>query len=206
MPVQPGHQEKQTVLSAAAAYLATLIILDSSKSSSTLTMALTFQPKVGGVVMCDFVGFIEPEMVKKRPVVVIARNRGNKKLVTVVPLSTTEPETMQPHHYQLPKNPVPAEKAKKCWAKCDMVATVSIDRMDRLKDGWNRVVPEVTAADLNAIRVCVVNALQLQNTILPMQTATVAIAAAANAAVSAIAAPAPATPVISAESGSNDVA
>lgn len=116
--------------------------------------------------MCDFEGFIEPEMVKKRPVVVIARSRTNSKLVTVVPLSTTEPDEMAAHHYQLPRNPVPASKGKKCWAKCDMVATLSIMRMDRLKDGWDRVVPEVSNADLQAIRLCVVDALQLQNTIL----------------------------------------
>jgi uncharacterized protein YifN (PemK superfamily) len=154
-------------------------------------MALTFQPKVGGVLMCDFDGFVEPEMVKKRPVVVIARNRANNKLVTVVPLSTTEPDVMETHHYQLPKNPVPAYKTRKCWAKCDMIATVSIERMDRLKDGWNRVVPEITAADLNAIRLCVVNALQLKNTILDTQNAAAAaIAAAASAAAASAVAPA----------------
>ena len=145
-------------------------------------MALSFQPKVGGVLLCDFEGFVTPEMVKKRPVVVIARNRANKQLVTVVPLSTTEPEVMETHHYQLPKNPVPAYRTKKCWAKCDMVATVSIARMDRLKDGWNRVVPEVSAVDLNAIRTCVVNALQLKNVILETQrVAMKAIATAASA-------------------------
>jgi uncharacterized membrane protein YoaK (UPF0700 family) len=63
-----------------------------------------------------------------------------------------------------------------------MVATVSIARMDRLKDGWNRVVPEVSAVDLNAIRTCVVNALQLKNVILETQSAAMeAIAAAAGA-------------------------
>lgn len=152
-------------------------------------MALAFQPKVGGVLMCDFDGFVEPEIVKKRPVVVIARNRANSKLVTVVPLSTTEPDVMEAHHYELPKNPVPAYKTRKCWAKCDLLATVSIDRLDRLKDGWNRVVPEVTAADLKAIRLCVVNALQLQNTILDRKTpADVAIEAAANSTGGAVAA------------------
>ena len=159
-------------------------------------MALAFQPKVGGVLMCDFAGFVEPEIVKKRPVVVIARNRANSKLVTVVPLSTTEPEVMETHHYQLPKNPVPAYKTRKCWAKCDLLATVSIDRLDRLKDGWNRVVPEVTAADLKAIRLCVVNALQLQNIILDKQTpAAAAIEAAANRPVAA-AVPEESTPVL----------
>lgn len=129
--------------------------------------------------MCDFEGFVEPEMVKRRPVVVIARNKANSRLVTVVPLSTTEPDVMETHHYHLPVNPVPAYKTKKCCAKCDMIATVSIDRMDRLKDGWDRVVPMISDSDLSAIRLCVVNALQLQNIILNAQTATVIRAVAA---------------------------
>jgi uncharacterized protein YifN (PemK superfamily) len=132
-------------------------------------MALSFQPKVGNVLMCDFEGYVAPEMIKKRPVVVIARNRANNQLVTVVPLSTTAPEVMETHHYRLPLNPVPAHKGETCWAKCDMLATVSITRMDRMKDGWNRVVPIISAVDLNAIRLCVVNALQLKSTIVNIQ-------------------------------------
>lgn len=155
-------------------------------------MALTFQPKVGTVLMCDFGGFVEPEMVKKRPVVVIARNRSNSNLVTVVPLSCTPPTQMESHHYQLPRNPVPAHKGKTCWAKCDMLATVAIARMDRLKKGWERVTPEVSVADLDAIRLGVVNALQLKNTILKIQTAAAVAIAAAAAPTTAIP---PATPV-----------
>ena len=41
-------------------------------------MALAFQPRPGTVVMCDFSGYVVPEMVKVRPVVVIARNRKNR--------------------------------------------------------------------------------------------------------------------------------
>lgn len=132
-------------------------------------MGLSFQPKVGSVLMCDFVGFVEPEMVKRRPVVVIARNRANSKLVTVVPLSTSEPEVMKAHHYRLPVNPVPANQGATCWAKCDMIITVSLARLDRLKKGWERCVPMISDADLNAIRQCVVNSLQLQNTILAVR-------------------------------------
>lgn len=125
-------------------------------------MSLLFQPQVGAVLMCSFDGFVEPEMVKRRPVVVIARNRGNNKLVTIVPLSTTEPDEMADHHYKLPINPVPASQGKTCWAKCDMMTTVSIDRMDRLKDKGVRVIPKVTARDLQEIRLGVVNALDLK--------------------------------------------
>jgi hypothetical protein len=82
------------------------------------------------------------------------------------------------------------------------LATVSIERMDRLKDGWNRVVPEVSAADLNAIRLCVVNALQLKNTVLEIQTAAAeAIATAASSAATPSAAPAPASPVAASQAG-----
>lgn len=142
-------------------------------------MALMFQPKVGSVLMCSFEGFVEPEMVKRRPVVVIARNKGNCRLVTVVPLSTTEPDFEEAYHYQLPTNPVPAYAAKRCWAKCDMVATVSIERMDRLKNNKReRVVPVIADRDLKAIRLGVVNALQLRNTIVANNAAHAVIEAA----------------------------
>ncbi|MFK5246002.1 type II toxin-antitoxin system PemK/MazF family toxin [Glaesserella parasuis] len=38
-------------------------------------MALKYQPKEKAVVMCDFSGFIAPEMVKTRPVVVISKHK-----------------------------------------------------------------------------------------------------------------------------------
>jgi uncharacterized protein YifN (PemK superfamily) len=47
-------------------------------------MPLLYQPRPGQVVMCDFKGYVVPEMVKVRPVVVVARNRKNRWLVTVV--------------------------------------------------------------------------------------------------------------------------
>lgn len=65
-------------------------------------MALKFQPKEKTVVMCDFSGFKEPEMVKVRPVVVLAKHKHNARLVTIVPLSTTEP-------YRCRKTPSPNE-------------------------------------------------------------------------------------------------
>lgn len=160
-------------------------------SDHKAAMSLLFQPKVGSVLMCSFDGFVEPEMIKQRPVVVIARNRGNNQLVTIVPLSTTPPDEMQPHHYKLPFNPVPASKGVNCWAKCDLVATLSIARMDRLKDRHVRVIPHIAQADLDAIRLGVVNAMQLQNVILAGQAkvafaAVAAAAAVANAAIEVV--------------------
>lgn len=128
-------------------------------------MPLLFQPSPASIVMCDFAGYVAPEMVKVRPVVVLAKNKCNKDLVTVVPLSTTEPQIIQAHHHELSQNPLP-DKSSKCWAKCDMVATVALHRLDRYKyrgQNGNRVyaVPMLDSADFQAIQACVSIALKL---------------------------------------------
>lgn len=103
--------------------------------------------------MCDFQGYVAPEMVKRRPVVILARNRRNRQLVTVVPLSTTEPTPLEPYHHLLGKSPMPNARGVACWAKCDMVATVSLARLDRCKAGRGKyLVPMLPATDLTAIR------------------------------------------------------
>lgn len=110
--------------------------------------------------MCDFHGYVVPEMIKRRPVVVLARNRQNRQLVTVVPLSTTQPNPIEPHHHELARSPLPNAREVRCWAKCDMVATVSLGRLDRCKAGKGQyVVPELPVADLAAIRAAVAIAL-----------------------------------------------
>jgi uncharacterized protein YifN (PemK superfamily) len=127
-------------------------------------MAMLYQPRPGNVVMCDFRGFVVPEMVKVRPVVVIARNRKNRKLVTVVPLSTTAPDALEDHHHALSRNPLPGRETISCWAKCDMVTTVSLGRLDRYKVGQGQyAVPVLPAADFEAIRRAVANALDLNH-------------------------------------------
>ncbi|MMZ47299.1 PemK-like protein [compost metagenome] len=119
-------------------------------------MALKFQPKTRNVVMCDFSGFVAPEMIKIRPVVVIARNRYNNKLVTVVPLSTTQPVPARDCHHQISVNPLPDKSQILCWAKCDMVTTVSIDRLDRYKArtvaGRDYVIPVISEEDFDFIK------------------------------------------------------
>lgn len=128
-------------------------------------MPLLYQPKAGSVVMCDFSGNIIPEMVKVRPVVILAKHPVNSKLVTVIPLSTTAPTKMEPHHHQMSENPLPDKTHITCWAKCDMISTVSLDRLDRYKYGKRPnvtyVVPFIDPTDMNAIKACVTSALKL---------------------------------------------
>ena len=94
-------------------------------------MTLLYQPKEGSVLICDFRGYEVPEIIKIRPVIVIRRHRTNRLLVTVVPLSTTAPQTVLAHHLQLESHLQGANPV--CWAKCDIVATVSLGRLDRIK-------------------------------------------------------------------------
>lgn len=95
-------------------------------------MAIQFHPQQGTILICDFQGLQEPEMVKRRPVVVISprlRNRGN--LVSVVPLSTTHPGDSYPYHHRLLLDPcLPAPYADPvAWVKGDMVYTVAFHRL-----------------------------------------------------------------------------
>ena len=83
--------------------------------------------------MCDFRGFVAPEMVKTRPVVVISPNHMHRPgLITVVPLSTTPPNPVEAYHYCLKGNPVPGSYDV-VWAKCDMVVTIRIERLERIR-------------------------------------------------------------------------
>ena len=123
----------------------------------------------GTVVMCNFDGFREPEMVKTRPVVVLSPKRrrkgGGKALYTVVPLSTVKPDRIEPYHHQMDPQSVPASQrssGKESWAKCDMVNTVSSDRLTvPVSSGGIREVVTATSADFEAIRQGVVIALGL---------------------------------------------
>lgn len=115
-------------------------------------------PKTGQVLMCDFSrGFVEPEMVKKRAVVVISRTvTHGRRLCTVVPLSTTAPNPIEAWHVRLARDPLPnANQSVVVWAKCDMLYTVSFDRLDRphVKETGGRVYHSIYlgATDLAAV-------------------------------------------------------
>lgn len=107
---------------------------------------LNFQPKSGSVVYCDYRGFVAPEMVKKRPVVVISKHKHNSKLLTVVPISTTEPTTILEYHIEMdPQFCLINLSGKRSWVKCDMINVVSLDRLNlvRNKNSGLRYAPNV---------------------------------------------------------------
>lgn len=130
-------------------------------------MKLKFQPRAGQVVRCDFGGMIPPEMIKMRDVIVIAKHKQNRKLVTVVPLSASAPDRPQPYHYQLSQDPRPdGDSMRPIWAKCDMVYTVSLERLEmhytRTRRGGRQAISVyLPAAEFAAIQRCVAIALQL---------------------------------------------
>lgn len=122
-------------------------------------MPITFQPRLGTLLMCDFnTGFRPPEMVKVRPVVVVSR--PHHSVAVVVPLSCTEPRPFEPCHHEMSLGSLPHSLQKKrCWAKCDMVTCVGFWRLDRVKDGKHPktgkriyVAPMVISADLAKIQ------------------------------------------------------
>lgn len=98
-------------------------------------MSISYYPSAGEVLLCNFeTGFIEPEMVKLRPVVIISpRLRGCGNLATVIPFSTTPPIIIEDYHYLLELEnalPYPFDE-NPIWLKCDMIYRVSRDRLDR---------------------------------------------------------------------------
>jgi mRNA interferase MazF len=101
-------------------------------------MPIPFQPKPRTVVYCDFSGYTPPEMIKRRPVVALAAHKRNAKLVAVIPLSTTRPNPVEEHHFQLLQNPLAdsvEKEALEVLAECDMVAVVSTKRLELRRTG-----------------------------------------------------------------------
>ena len=128
-------------------------------------MSIQFQPREGSILICDFDGYRKPEICKRRPVVVLASFPN--KLCIVIPLSTTEPWTVQKWHYNLrinPPLPTPSD-SEYCWAKGDLVTHVSWGRLrlpfkGKDANGKRKYVSYcVDANELEALRTCVLEAI-----------------------------------------------
>ena len=109
-------------------------------------MTVISHPVPGTIVRVDLnQGFRPPEMVKRRPAVVLSPPiRGRQQLCTVVPLSTTAPRVAMRHHMEItfdPPLPHPYA-APRAWLKGDIVLTVAFHRLRLLfdrKQGGQRV-------------------------------------------------------------------
>jgi len=135
-------------------------------------MPLKFHPKPGMVLICDFTtGFQPPEIVKKRPVIVVSpRRRRGQQLCMVIPLSTKKPKPVEAHHHLISPHSLPDKLAQReTWAKCDIVATISLERLDRLYSGKDRSGKRryesriILPGDLQAIQRGILAALGLHN-------------------------------------------
>lgn len=100
-------------------------------------MSIQAHPDIGTILMCDYgTGFVIPEMVKRRPVVVISpRIAARPGLCTVVPLSLTAPDPVMQFHCQidLPDQLPDWMQKKDVWVKADMMAAVSLGRLDFIR-------------------------------------------------------------------------
>ena len=141
-------------------------------------MSMNYAPPRGRIIMVDFQlrvkgGGLPPEMRKeRRPCVIVSRNdlkRG--RLVTVVPLSTTEPDRVREYHHKMDHRsfvdfPASMGAARTRWAKCDYLDTVSLDRCkdpgDTDAQGNRRYKkPRAIEADMRAIEACIRHVLKL---------------------------------------------
>lgn len=113
---------------------------------------LQFHPRKGDILICDFKGNIVSEIVKRRPVVVLRdRLPYRTGLVIVVPLSSTAPEHEVSYSFQLSKNYLSRDETPQ-YAKCDLVCSVSLARLDRIKFGYRKyAAPRMDDVDFQKV-------------------------------------------------------
>lgn len=119
------------------------------------------------VLGCDFVGLRNPEMCKRRPVVIVSAAPARPRLAIVVPLSTSAPDPVRPWHYKL--SAASQWDRRERWAKCDMIYAVSFDRFFLWKLGRDRATGKrlyliehrISEADFGHIQAAILKALNI---------------------------------------------
>lgn len=96
-------------------------------------MTVKIHPQPGTIVRVDLSeGFRPPEMVKRRPCIVLSPPIwGRAQMCTIVPLSTKDPDPVHPHHLKIrldPPLPAPYDSPE-MWVKGDIVLTVAFHRL-----------------------------------------------------------------------------
>ncbi|MYZ50326.1 type II toxin-antitoxin system PemK/MazF family toxin [Propylenella binzhouense] len=126
---------------------------------------LKFHPQPGTILICDYGDeAVEPEMVKRRPVLVVSPNLKRRTgLCAIVALSTTPPDPVQDYHCTVRVDPPlpPPFDSPDMWVKADMVSTVGFHRLDlphTKRDQYGKrkyLTVRVTPAELRAVYGCV---------------------------------------------------
>ena len=133
-------------------------------------MGINFHPAQGTILICDFGMLKTPEIVKRRPVIVVSPNFKNRDNVcTVVPLSKSAPNRVMPYHHKLFFDPLlPAPYINEfSWVLGDMLYTVSFERLKQffLEKGTNgkRIYDNrvLKKTDIDDVINCVKNGLGL---------------------------------------------
>ena len=101
-------------------------------------MAILHSVAAGTILRCDYSrgGFQEPEMVKPRPAIVVSPRLPHRdRLCNVVPISGTYAGRELAYVVRLEFDPPLPEpfSYSVAWAKCDMLATVSFERLDMFR-------------------------------------------------------------------------
>lgn len=96
-------------------------------------MTLVYHPRPGTIVRVDLAeGFRPPEIGKRRPAIVLSPPiPGRPLMCTIVPLSTSPPKRVLPHHLLIgldPPLPQPYDSPD-MWVKGDIVLTVAFHRL-----------------------------------------------------------------------------
>lgn len=140
------------------------------KSNVRALMAIREHPLTGSILLCDFRGFSEPEMVKRRPVVVLSpKIAARPGLCTVVALSSKAPVPVLGYHCQIDiKPPLPDDYVSTgVWVKGDMIYSVGFRRLDFIRIGKTNsgkrqyYYSTVSRDDIKRIRECVLKGLGL---------------------------------------------
>lgn len=132
-----------------------------------------------------------PEMVGTKRLCLVVQNRALRRgrLVTVVPLSSTAPETPGKQHHKMSELsfqslPISWKRTLPRWAKCDYVTTISLDRCtdpyERQQFGARKYRPIFAAkCDIDAVDQCLAWSLGINIPTVDIVTPTVDIVAAA---------------------------
>ena len=137
-------------------------------------MGIKYPVGIGTILLCDYArgGFRPPEMVKRRPAIVISPRLPRRDgLCTVIPISGEQLGHEVDYVVRLEFNPPLPDpfSYQVAWAKCDMLATVGFERLDLLhtaRDQYGKrryLHPKLTDADLERVKAGVLNAIGFRN-------------------------------------------